>query len=78
MPLRPEAQKNILAALQRFREIGDPAPSLYAIGCVVSLRCDHKRPSDADVLCALEPLLAAGVVVEDFKPFYLQRHFRAG
>ena len=78
MHLRPEAQKNVLAALQRFREIGDPAPSLYALGCVISISRDHKRPSDADVLLALEPLLAAGIVVEDFQPHYLSRHFRAG
>lgn len=76
--LHTNAQKNILEAFQRFQQIGERAPSLYALGCVVSIREDHRRPSNSDVLCALQPLLDAGVVVEEFSPMYLQRHFRTG
>jgi len=77
MNLRNDAQKNILEALQRFREIGSLAPSLYDLGCVISIRKDRLRPSEDDVLRALQPLLASGVVVEEFSRDYLSRHFRA-
>lgn len=71
-----DAQKNVLVALRRFRDIDERAPSLYDLGCVISIREDQKQPSDSDVLRALQPLLDEGVVVEDFSPSYLARHFR--
>jgi hypothetical protein len=76
MSLRKDAPKNVMAALQRFRDNGDHSTSLYDLGCVLSIREDQRRPSDSDVLRAMQPLLDEGVVVEDFSRPYLDRHFR--
>ncbi len=78
-PLQADAHKSILAALQSGREIGEPTLSIYTLSCLITIRKDRMRPSEDDILRALAPLLAAGVVVEVKEPpTKFDRYFRAG
>lgn len=70
-----EAQANILSALRRAWELGNPSISIYALTCVCSLREDRKIPSFDDVMACMQPLLDEGKAKEQFFEGQLYRHF---
>lgn len=72
---KDEAGDNLLIALRRAKELGDPSISIYGLTCVCSLRVDRLRPSYDDVIACMQPLLDSGQAKERFFEGQLDRHF---